>query len=126
MQEIIRVLLIDVTNGKCTVEYTKDFHDYSKLIGCDFFEAYQRKLGGKLFTIYCDSIGRLVPDPIPSGIDTNFCVAFCGNIVIEKSDYKGGSVSLTDDDISWINQYLRTGENLQTGHKYPVLVDIDY
>lgn len=126
MKEIIRVLFIDVHNAKCTVEYTQDYRDYSALIGCAFFEVYQRRLGDKVFTIYCDSIGRLLPDAIPSGIDTNYNVAFCGNLVIEKTDNQGRSVSLTDVDISYINQYLRTGENIETGHKYPVLVDIDY
>lgn len=126
MKEIIRVLLIDVHNSKCTVEYVNDWHDYSNLIGCDWFEVYMRKLGDKVFTIYCDSIGRILPDAIPSGIDTDYNVAFCGNLVIEKTDKQGGSVSLTDEDISYINQYLRTGENMETGHKYPVLVDIDY
>ena len=98
-----RLLALDVIGGRGLYEIEcRDLNDYYDALKCDCFDITQRKIGGRVYDIYCDDEGTYVKDPIPSAFNSEHKPVLVGNLIFAKHDKEGGVVGLTDDDIQHI------------------------
>ena len=99
----VRLLCLDVIGGtgfkKVECEELQDFYDALK---CNCFDITTRNVGGKIFDIFVDDVGLFAENPIPSAFDSNLKPALVGNLVFANHDSEGNTVSLSDEDISHI------------------------
>ena len=126
MADMTMVLFIDVFDPGVDIRFVSNYKDYSRILRATGFECYNRIIGDREYLIYCDEFGALKSDRLVSAVDTRQNPAFYGNLIIERVDEYGESVSLEYEDVNYILNFIRTGYYPLTGHRYPVLVDIGY
>lgn len=125
----MKALLIDVFNSEVKVVDTVKFTDFYPLLQAGCFDIATRRIGNenRVFDLYVDDEGWLKDYPIVSALDENLSPALVGNIVVTRSE-NGDQIDMTDDDIDYINSYIKTVMNFHWfgNHQYPVLVEVKY
>lgn len=121
-------LLVDVLRGEIEVVEISNVEEICKLIGCDYLDVAGRYVGdeNRWFDIFVDDCGLLYDGAILSAIDASGDCALVGNLVITKTAPDGEQVSLTDDDINYLYQYIKIAFNFDLWQAYPILVDVKY
>lgn len=124
----MRALQIDVINPGVHIVDIVKFTDFYPLLNASCFDIAYRKIGtnGVRYDIYCDDEGWLKDHPIISAVDSNTKPMLVGNLVVARSDEQGEQIYLTDDDINYIYDHLRTATNFYYGTEYPVLIEVNY
>lgn len=94
-------MLIDVKNNKAgLVTIPDELEDYYRILGCQYIDIYQRKIGDRWYTVVCDDEGALKSDAIVSAIDVHGALAFYGNLFIVSGRHDDAELhSLTDSEI---------------------------
>ena len=94
-------MLIDVKNNKAgLVTKPDELKDYYRILGCQYIDIYQRKIGDRWYTVVCDDEGALKSDAIVSAIDVHGALAFYGNLFIVSGRHDDAELhSLTDSEI---------------------------
>lgn len=98
-----RLLALDVIGGKGLYEVEcNELNDYYEALKCDCFDVTSRLIGGRKYDIFCDDVGTLVKNPIPSAFNRDRQPVLVGNLIFAKHDREGNTLSLSDDDIGHI------------------------
>lgn len=125
----MKSLLIDVENAEVKEIEINDYRDFEKFIHCSAIDVARRYIGdkNKCFDIIVDDCGMLKENAIPSAINLSQ-VMLVGNLVVTKTGLDGEQIPLTDDDINYLYNYIRTGYKLTENGlvEYPVLVNVKY
>ncbi len=126
----MKSLLIDVVNADVKEVDITDFHDFYKYIDCSAFAIVGRYIGkeNRWYDIFVDNCGMLKENPILSAVNmTNGAMLF-GNLIITRANEDGEQIPLTQDDINYLYEYLRTAVRVEDGKlkSHPVLVDVKY
>ena len=126
----MKSLLIDVVNADVKEVEITDFHDFYKYIGCSAFDVAGRYVGAenRWYDIFVDDCGMLKENAIVSAVNMTNCVMLVGNLVITRTGEDGEQIPLTQDDVNYLYEYLRTAVRKEDGKlkPYPVLVDVKY
>lgn len=95
-----RLLALDVIGGAGFYEVEcNELQDYYTALKCDCFDITCRKIGDRVFDIFCDDIGLFSDNPIPSALDDNMQPCLVGNLIFAHHDLEGNTTSLSDEDI---------------------------
>lgn len=107
---MVRLFLIDVINDKAEELNIEpyDLDKFNELLDCRCFDIPRRKIGGKMFDIYCDDEGFLKDDQPPISaysLKLNEPM-LVGNLIIANHNYAGETTDLSDEDIKLIKENL--------------------
>lgn len=123
----ITCYLVDVENREYnSITLDGSLDSYYNALDCDCFDIVRRKIGGKYFDIMCDDEGLLKDKPVPSAYDSDGNVAFVGNLLVVKHDKSGNTVSLTNNEIAHIANYVYWVYSEERPVPRPVLTEVDY
>lgn len=119
--------LIDIENGKCGVVTVDGSLDgFYEILNCDCFDITHRLIGGKPFDIFVDDEGLLKENPLVSAYDVNGDHCLVGNLFVVKVDDEGETISLTEEEINHVAQYVKTLISFKRGRLEAVLTEVDY
>lgn len=121
-------LLIDVENGKVSTQtISKDLYSYYEILHCDVIDIVARKIGEKVYLIVCDDEGLLKNKPKISAINKLGQPMLVGSLFIVNNNQEDDDLSsLTSDDITYIQRYIRMQKTFSTPEYHPILHKVEY
>ena len=130
MNEKITGMLIDVANEKASVvTIDRDLHAYYDILGCSLIDMPTRRIGGRkgrCYTIICDEEGLFAEQPKISAIDNLGQPMLVGNLFIINVNDKGETISLSDDDIKYLERFIQLQGTRKYPRPYPMLHQCEY
>ena len=124
----VKMLLIDVVNNEVKKVTAGDYKEYHSLLNCELFDVVRRRIGTeqRVYEFVCDDMGLLKENPTVSAINGNE-VMFVGNLLIAGLvDFEGEFTDITDDDVNYIENYVKYMIDLETGAIRPILTSVSY
>ena len=119
--------LIDVENNiATTVTIDKNLDAYYNILNCDCIDIVARNIGGTRYEIICDDKALLKDNPKISALDSNMNPALCGNLFVVKFDGYDDVMSLDGNDVTFLNQFVRSFATQNYPVPYPMLIRCDY
>lgn len=121
--------LIDVQNGTAGhVTIDKSLESYYKILNCEFIDITHRVIVGEQreFDIICDDEALMNDDARLSAVDTHGNMMLFGNLFVVKFDGVDDEMSLTEDDINYVKQYVKTLGTYRHPEPYPILTWVEY
>lgn len=121
--------LIDVQNGTAgPVTIDKSLESYYKVLNCEFIDIVSRAIGSekRVFDIICDDEALMNDDARLSAVDTYGNMMLFGNLLIVKFDGVDDEMSLTEDGIRYVRQYVKTLGTYRHPEPYPILTWVEY
>lgn len=100
--------VIDTEKGiSGEVDFEDKLDNLYGLLNCDCIDIAVRYVDGKEFDVICDDEGLLKDNPIPSAVDKNLNVMFCGSILFAHHDDEGNFTGLSEDDVKLLNSKVK-------------------
>ena len=110
-----------------SIVYISSLDDIYKAINAKTFDIVDRQIGrdkNRIYSIYCDDLGRLKPDNHLSAYGNEHCY-LVGDLLIAKHDESGEMIDLSYSDIDYIGkQIYRCFDNRK--HEVDILFPIYY
>ena len=106
---LLRCILVDVNADEIKEVQCEDkLESFYKLLGCDFIDIQERKIGNFLYDVICDDEGLLKNGCKISAFDKNFEPMFVGNLLLVNYDEEGNTQSLSQEQIGDVKKYTIT------------------
>lgn len=122
-----RALNLKPLDHTLSIVYISTLEDIYTAINAEAFDIVDRQIGlnkDRIYSIYCDDLGRLKPDNHLSAYGDEHCY-LVGDLLIAKHNESGEMVDLTESDIDYIGkQIYRTFDNRK--HEVDILFPISY
>lgn len=107
----IKGVLIDIENDSArSVEFENSLRKYYDMLHCDLIDIVSRTIGHgrerKRFDIVCDDEGPFRTDAKISAIDNLGRAQFVGSLLVVNRGENGETVSLTDDECTFVLEHV--------------------
>lgn len=121
-------VLLDVKEAKAErIEIEDELQEFYRVIGCDWIDITQRRIGGKPFSIVCDDEGLFVDNPKISAIDLIGNPMLVGNLLILSANNTDGELeSLTEAEAAHILKRVVKIKTKNYPDEYPILTQVEY
>ena len=118
----IKVVLIRTTDDLCSLtyetveltaapDYASQVREMREYLECDTLEHHSLKIGGELFGLWLDDMGKLLNPPkypaVPLLYKGSMYDVVVGNVIVSKSTPDGDTVGLTEEEVQKFLDYLR-------------------
>lgn len=121
------IKVVVINDKSAEVKVVKNDIDYFyPLLNCDIFDIATRKIGNRVFDIYCDDEGLFVEHARISAMDKDGNMMLVGNLMIANHDDEGNTTSLTDEEANYIIDNVGYSLTLARKTPYPVLMNVEY
>ena len=107
----IKGVLIDIENDSArAIEFENSLRKYYDMLHCDLIDIVSRTIGNgrerKRFDIVCDDEGTFRTDAKISAIDNLGRAQFVGSLLVVNRGENGETVSLTDDECTFVLEHV--------------------
>lgn len=125
-QSNVNVAVIRVTGDNIGLNYKNignNLQSFYNEIGCSLIDMVRNvKIGGSILDIIVDDEGLLKDNATASGCCLNAPQILVGNAIVVRIDDEGNITDLTESDMSYIEENVRTRFDEVDGRILPVLV----
>lgn len=120
-------LLLDIKNNKTQVVEVEGLEQYYELLNCQLVDIVNRRIGRKRFEIICDDEGTFKEDCKISAINNLGQPMLVGSLLIcGKADMEGELTSLTDKEITYIQERIQNMCTRKHPEGYLMLTQCEY